>query len=62
VCPLPSPVWIREPTADIGEILHDLYDRVGYDLRLDYQGNPDPPLASADAAWAEQLLRRAGLQ
>jgi hypothetical protein len=52
----------QEPTVDTGRILHDLYDRASYDLRLDYTGDPDPPLPSADAAWADQLLRQKSLR
>jgi hypothetical protein len=52
----------QEPTVDMGRILHDLYDRASYDLRLDYKGDPDPPLPSVDAAWADQLLRQKGLR
>jgi hypothetical protein len=60
--PLPLKPHDREPTVDLGRILHDLYDRASYDLRLDYTGDPDPPLPSADAAWADQLLRQKGLR
>jgi len=52
----------QEPTVDLGRILHDLYDRASYDLRLDYTGDAYPPLASTDAAWADQLLRQRGLR
>ena len=38
------------------------YDRAGFDLRLDYTRPPDPELAPEDAAWADELLRRAGLR
>lgn len=51
-----------EPRLDIDAILHALYDRAGYDLRLNYRAAPDPPLADADAAWADELLRGAGLR
>ena len=27
-----------------------------------YKGDPDPPLPSVEAAWADQLLRQKGLQ
>jgi hypothetical protein len=60
--PLPLKPADQEPTVDIGRILHDLYDRASYDLRLDYAGEPHPPLASAESAWADQLLRQKGLQ
>jgi len=52
----------QEPTVDLGRILHDLYDRASYDLRLNYRGDPDPPLPSVEAAWADQLLRQKGLR
>jgi Protein of unknown function (DUF4058) len=37
---LPLKPGDQEPTIDLGEILHDLYDRAGYDLRLNYTGDP----------------------
>ena len=38
------------------------YDRVGYDLRIDYHKEPKPPLDDKLAAWADQLLRSKGLR
>ena len=52
----------KEPTVDMGALIHDLYDRAGYDLRLDYTTEPVPPLASSDADWANELLREKGLR
>ncbi len=46
-----------EPTVELNRLLHDLYDRAGFDLRIDYGQPPDPPLPAEDAAWAEALLR-----
>lgn len=51
-----------EPTVDLNDLLHALYDRGGYDMRLNYRGDPEPPLAPADAAWATELLQSAGLR
>lgn len=51
-----------EPQVELGLLLHALYDRGGYDLRLDYAAEPDPPLAGDDAAWANTLLRDARLR
>jgi Protein of unknown function (DUF4058) len=39
----------------LNRLLHDLYDRAGYDLAIDYRQLPDPPLASEDAEWAARL-------
>ena len=44
-----------EPTADLGAVLHALYDRARFDLRLDYAQPPVPPLAEDDAVWARSL-------
>jgi Protein of unknown function (DUF4058) len=59
---LPLKPGDQEPTVDLGRILRDLYDRASYDLRLHYTGDPDPPLPSVEAAWADQLLRQKGLR
>jgi hypothetical protein len=61
--PIPSfPVPLRqgedEPTVPLGAVVGALYDRAGYDLRIDYRQEPLPPLAGDDAAWAANL--RAG--
>jgi Protein of unknown function (DUF4058) len=50
-----------EPLIDLHHVLHVLYDRAGYDLRLDYRAEADPPLAGEDAVWADALLHAAGL-
>lgn len=49
-----------EPSLDLNRLLHDLYDRAGYDLRIDYSGAAEPPLSGEDAAWAAALLRAGG--
>ena len=52
----------EEPEVDLGRLLRDLYDLAGYDLRLNYQAEPPPPLANDDAAWVNNLLRETGLR
>jgi hypothetical protein len=47
-----------EATLPLNRVLHDLYDRAGYDLAIDYHQPAEPPLAEADAAWAAQLIAR----
>lgn len=59
--PIPTfPVPLRrgedEPTVNLGNILHALYDRASYDLRIDYAREPVPALASDDADWAKGLI------
>jgi hypothetical protein len=52
------PVPLRSPDADaqvdLQETLHRAYDGPGYEHFI-YAGEPEPPLAPADAAWARQL-------
>jgi hypothetical protein len=60
--PLPLRPDDQEPLVDIGQLLHELYDRASYDLRLDYTGAPEPPLPAADALWVDQVLRQQGLR
>lgn len=60
--PLPLKPADHEPIVDIGELLHHLYDRASYDLRLDYTAAPEPPLSPADATWADQLLCQKALR
>ena len=50
-----------EPEVALNRILHALYQRVRFDLRLDYTQPPIPPLAEADAAWARELITAHGL-
>jgi hypothetical protein len=50
-----------EPEVALNRILHALYQRARFDLRLDYTQPPIPPLAAADVAWARQLITVRGL-
>jgi len=50
-----------EPEVALNHILHALYRRARFDLRLDYTQPPIPPLAEADAAWAQALITARGL-
>lgn len=54
--PLPLLPGDDEPIVKLNAILHNLYDRARYDLRLDYNRPPVPPLGDEDADWANQLL------
>ena len=46
-----------EPLVDLNTILHGLYERARFDLRLDYTQLPVPPLSDEDAAWARELIK-----
>lgn len=43
-----------EPILALNDVLHRLYNRARFDLRLDYNAPPVPPLSEADAAWARE--------
>jgi hypothetical protein len=47
------------PDVRLREALASTYDTASYDLRVDYRGEPVPPLSPADSAWARELLRSA---
>jgi hypothetical protein len=50
-----------EPEVALNRILHVVYRRARFDLRLDYTQPPIPPLAAAAAAWAQELITARGL-
>jgi hypothetical protein len=47
---------------DLQAVLATAYDRAGYDLEIDYAGEPVPPLDEGWSDWAHQLLRQKGLR
>ena len=47
----------EEPVIYIGNLLRKLYDHGRFIARLNYADEPVPPLSTADAAWADELLR-----
>ena len=53
--PIPLLPEDAEPELDLGAVLHALYDRARFDLRLNYAKPPVPPLSEADAAWARSI-------
>lgn len=59
--PLPLRRGEDEPEVDLGKVLHDLYDRASYDLRIDYTNEPVPPLPPGDSEWARALVSDRGV-
>ena len=53
--PIPLLDGDPEPAIPLNQLLHDLYDRMGYDLAIDYHQPCAPPLSPEDAAWAATL-------
>lgn len=60
--PLPEvPVPLRAPDGDarfnLQKVIHHIHDTAGYSDYV-YEGRPQPPLDTADAAWADALVPR----
>lgn len=49
----------EEPQLDFNTVLHDLYSRARFDLRLDYSKPPVPQLNEHEATWARELIASA---
>ncbi len=50
------------PVLDLNTILHELYDRAGYDMRINYRSEPIPPFEGDAAIWVDTVLRDAELR
>lgn len=46
----------QDVPLDLNEILHSLYHRARFDLRVDYRAPAVPPLDEEDAHWAKSLF------
>ncbi|HZW35080.1 MAG TPA: DUF4058 family protein, partial [Isosphaeraceae bacterium] len=57
--PIPLLPKDSEPVLDLNSILHNLMDRAGYDLVIDYRQPPRPRLRPEENAWAAPILARA---
>ncbi len=55
--PIPLRPHEPEPILPVNDILHNLYEQARYDLSLNYNRPPKPPLAKADAVWATQVIQ-----
>ncbi len=62
----PFPVPLKrgddEIEVPLQRLVHAVYDRGSYDLRLNYSAEAIPPLTGDDAAWADAFLRSRGLR
>jgi len=46
----------KEPILDLQVLLNQVYNRAGYDYRIDYSREVEPALAEKDKIWVEELL------
>ncbi len=54
--PVPLQPGEVEPVLPLNQILHQLYDRAGYDLAVNYQKSPGPPLSDESAHWVNSVV------
>ena len=56
--PVPLQPGDAERVVALNRLVHDVYDRAGYDLTLDYQqAPPPPPIRAQDVQWMQELLQ-----
>ena len=59
IIPIPVRPGDEDAALDLGLTLTTVYDRAGYDLRIDYAQEPNPPLKPELARWArEEVVAR----
>lgn len=51
-----------EPIVNLPELFAGVYDRAGYDYRIDYDRDPIPSLSEENLVWAKELLQETGLR
>ncbi|MBI4586592.1 MAG: DUF4058 family protein [Planctomycetes bacterium] len=56
---LPVPLADPDPDVplDLGRAIRTIYDRAGYDLRIDYRQSLTPGLSADEEAWVKAHLR-----
>jgi hypothetical protein len=57
--PIPLVAGDAEPILDLNRVLHALVERARYDLVIDYQQPPDPPLRPEDRSIATEIFANA---
>jgi hypothetical protein len=53
---LPLLAGDEEPEVDLNAVLHGVYERARFDLRLDYAKPSVPPIEEEDAGWARERI------
>ncbi|MEG4490726.1 DUF4058 family protein [Microcoleus sp. D3_18_C4] len=62
IFPLPLREEDVEPIVNLPEIFAGIYERAGYDYRIDYDREPVPSLSEEDRVWATQILQEKELR
>ncbi|MCS7264514.1 MAG: DUF4058 family protein, partial [Armatimonadetes bacterium] len=56
--PIPLKRGDEDVMLDLQKVLNAVYDRAGYDYRLAYDRQPEPPLSDDDWEWAKQIIAK----
>ncbi|MCS7192891.1 MAG: DUF4058 family protein, partial [Armatimonadetes bacterium] len=56
--PIPLKRGDEDVMLDLQKVLDAVYDRAGYDYRLAYDRQPEPPLSDDDWEWAKQIIAK----
>ena len=59
---VPLDAGVPDVALDLQAALERCYEEAGYWRKIDYRGEPVPPLSPNDSAWADALLREKGLR
>ncbi len=59
---LPLKQGSNEPIIDLQNLLNGIYDRASFDLAIDYNQNPNPPLTNLEKTWLDDWLINQGLR
>ena len=49
-------------SVDLNQVLGHVYSHGSYNMLIDYEQDPEPPLSDGDRVWLDQLLREQGLR
>lgn len=60
--PLPLVPGDLEPIVNLQALVQTIYDQSGYDLVIDYDKDPIPPLDGEAGVWLDSWLRQQGLR
>jgi Protein of unknown function (DUF4058) len=60
--PLPLAIADVEPVVNLQKLVGEIYDQSGYDLVINYQDNPVPPLTDEDNTWLNAWLLQQGMR
>lgn len=59
---LPMGADDRDVVVDLQAVVHRVYDQADLGKAVDYQSNPTTPLAAAQLAWLDGVLRKEGIR